>query len=69
MEEIIAQRIQELRKEKRLSQEEFAKICNVKQSCVSKWERGTTFPSLETIVFICHTFKVSSDYLLGLSDY
>lgn len=68
-EDIIAQRIQDIRTEKHLSQAQFAKICNVRQSCVSKWERGNTYPSLEMIIFICTTFKVSSDYLLGLKDY
>ena len=66
---IIHQRIRELRKENKISQIELAEKCMVKQSCVSKWERGETLPDAEMIVLLTKIFNVSADYLLGLKDY
>ena len=65
----LAERIKELRIEKGYSQNEFAILCKVKQSCVSKWERGETLPDAEMIITLAETFNVSSDYLLGIKDY
>ncbi len=65
----IGARIRDLRKENKMKQEKLAEICKVKQSCVSKWERGETLPDAEMIITLCETFKISADYLLGLSDY
>lgn len=64
-----AERVKELRAENNISQVEFAEMCKVQQSCVSKWERGITLPDAEMIVVICKAFNVSSDYLLGITDY
>ena len=63
------ERIKELRLEKKLNQNQLAQLCKVKQSCVSKWERGETLPDAEMIIFIADLFNVSSDYLLGIKDY
>lgn len=66
---IVSKRIKELRKEHKMSQLELAEKCMVKQSCVSKWERGATLPELDCIVLLAKIFSVSTDYLLGLKDY
>ena len=66
---IVAKRIRELRKEHKMSQIELAEKCMVKQSCISKWERGATLPELECIVLLAKIFSVSTDYLLGVTDY
>ena len=63
------ERIKELRLEKKLNQNQLAELCKVKQSCVSKWERGETLPDAEMLILIAELFNVSSDYLLGLNDY
>lgn len=64
-----AQRVKELRIENKLSQAKFAELCNVKQSCISKWERGETLPDIETLISISEVLNVSTDYLLGIKDY
>ena len=64
-----AQRLKELRVENNISQNKLAELCNVQQSCVSKWERGVTLPDAEMIVLICRKLHVSADYLLGIEDY
>ena len=64
-----AERLKEIRTENNISQHKFAALCNVQQSCVSKWERGVTLPDAEMIVVICQVLHVSADYLLGISNY
>ncbi len=65
----LAQRIKELRIENGYNQGELANMCNVKQSCVSKWERGETLPDVEIVITLSQLFNVSTDYLLGVKDY
>ncbi len=66
---IVSKRIKELRKERNMSQHELAEKCMVKQSCISKWERGATLPDVESIVLLAKVFSVTTDYLLGVTDY
>ena len=65
----IAERIKELRIENGLNQTVLATRCNVKQSCVSKWERGETLPDAEMIILLTEIFGVSADFLLGIKDF
>ena len=65
----LAQRIKELRLENNFNQVELAKACEVKQSCVSKWERGETLPDVEMLITLATVFNVTTDYLLGIKDY
>ena len=65
----LPQRIKELRIEQGLKQCDLAKLCNVKQSCISKWERGETLPDVEILITLVSIFSVSADYLLGLKDF
>lgn len=64
----IKDRIKELRLENKMNQSELAQKCNVKQSCVSKWERGETLPDADMIIILVEIFNVSADYLLGIKD-
>lgn len=61
-------RLKELRKEKRLSQEELGAIIGVAQSTMGSYERETREPSIDGILELAHYFDVSVDYLLGNSD-
>ena len=60
----IADRIQNLRKTKGLSQEELADAIGVSRQAVSKWESEQTTPDLEKIVLMSELFEVTTDYLL-----
>ena len=64
-----AERLKEIRIENNISQHKLAELCNVQQSCVSKWERGITLPDAEMIVVICQALNISADYLLGIAKY
>lgn len=69
MKSIIAERIKQLRIESNLTQTELADKCMVKQSCISKWERGSTLPDAEMLIALCKIFDVPADYLLGISEF
>ena len=60
----LADRIQQLRKRKGISQEELADRIGVSRQAVSKWESGQTSPDLEKIVLLSDYFEVTTDYLL-----
>ena len=64
----MASRIKALRLKKGLKQGEFAEAMGVQQSTVSNWETGRYEPDNETLKTIASYFRVSVDYLLGLSD-
>ena len=60
-------RIRALREDSDLNQTELAGKLNMTQRKISYIECGKCEPSLEDIIAFCKYFKVSSDYLLGLS--
>ena len=62
------QRIKELREEKNLTQKQLADILGTKQQYLSRIEREQGGLSVELIIKICTYFKVTADYLLGMSD-
>jgi transcriptional regulator with XRE-family HTH domain len=65
---IILNRIKLLREEFGLKQEDIAKILHVEVAAISKYETGRVPLKDEYIIILCNFFKVSSDYLLGLSN-
>lgn len=60
----IADRIQNLRKTKGISQEELADKVGVTRQAVSKWESEQSTPDIEKIIIMSDYFKVTTDYLL-----
>lgn len=59
------EKLQELRKNKGLTQEELAQILFVSRTAVSKWESGRGVPSIESLKAISNFFSVSLDDLLS----
>lgn len=66
--EVFGQRISELRKVCGETQAALAKELGVKKNQISEIERGNRTTSAERIALICEHYKVSADYLLGLTD-
>ena len=61
-------RLKELRKEKKLTQQELADKVDLVKGSISAYEKSLKYPSVEVLIKLCNYFNVSSDYLLGLSD-
>ena len=66
--EMIKDRLKELRKEKKLTQSQLAKKLEVNQSTIAGIEIGRREPSNELMIKLSNFFNVSLDYLNGLSD-
>ena len=62
---MIGERIQELRKSKKMSQSELGKFIGVSQTTVTAWENGRAEPSSSYVAKLATFFNVSTDYLLG----
>ena len=54
-------RLKELRVDNDMSQTELA-------SAISKYEKGITQPSIDTLKSLAEIFSVTVDYLIGMSD-
>ncbi|MBO5273452.1 MAG: helix-turn-helix transcriptional regulator [Clostridia bacterium] len=59
------EKIQELRKNKGLTQEELAEILFVSRTAISKWESGRGYPNIESLKAIAQLFGVPIDELLS----
>ena len=59
------EKLQELRKQKGLTQEELAELLYVSRTAISKWESGRGFPNIESLRAISKYFSVSLDELLS----
>ena len=60
----LGQAIVQIRKERGLTQEAFAKMYSVTRQTVSNWENEKSYPDLSTLVKISDEFNVSLDVLL-----
>ena len=67
----LGQRIQQIRIEHSLSQEEFAGKLGTTRQTVSRWELDQTYPEIAKIVLISKVFTVSTDSILkdGISTF
>ncbi len=57
-----------LRKERRETQEDLAKVIHKKRSTVSGYETEGKEPDLETVALLAKHFRVTTDYMLGLTN-
>lgn len=58
-------KLQQLRKQKGLTQEELAAALYVSRTAVSKWESGRGYPGIDSLQVIAEYFSVSIDDLLS----
>ena len=59
------EKLQELRKQNELTQEELAESLYVSRTAVSKWESGRGYPNIESLKAIAKFFGVTIDELLS----
>ena len=59
------EKLQQLRKQNNLTQEQLAEQLFVSRTAVSKWESGRGYPNLESLKCISKLFSISIDELLS----
>lgn len=59
------EKLYELRKSRRLTQDELAESLYVSRTAISKWESGRGYPSIDSLKEISKFFSVSIDDLLS----
>lgn len=62
---MFSNRLKQLRKERGLTQIQFAQGFNVASGTIAMWETGKREPDFDTVRRIADFFHVSIDYLLG----
>ncbi|MGB4985419.1 MAG: helix-turn-helix transcriptional regulator [Erysipelotrichaceae bacterium] len=65
---MIADKIIMLRKSRNITQAELARAFGITRSSINAWEIGISVPSTQYVMELAKYFKVSTDYLLGLSS-
>lgn len=66
---VFGKRLAVARKEIGLSQEQLAFRLGVTPQAVSKWERGSGYPDIEMLYYLCDILSCSSDYLIDREAY
>ena len=66
--ELFGQRLCEIRKKNHETQTDLGNVLGLAKGRVSDMENGKNTTTIENVVKICEHYKISSDYLLGLTD-
>lgn len=66
---IIGKRIKELRLDAGISLQKLANEIGVDKHAIIYWEQEVNEPKASYIIKLAKFFNVTTDYLLGLSDY
>lgn len=64
----LAERIEILRNQKKMSQVNLATLIGISQESISAMERGVSNPKLSTLLKMTEVLECSIDYLVGLSN-
>lgn len=64
----LGQHIQELRKQRGMSQEALGEALGVSRQAVSKWEGDNGIPELDTLIAMSRLFEVTVGLLLGIEE-
>lgn len=62
------ERIRNIRIDRNLTQEDIAKLLNVRQNTYCQYETGILNYPLDVVVKLAKFYNVSVDYLVGLTD-
>ena len=62
------EKLQKLRKEQNLTQEELAEKLFVSRTAISKWESGRGYPSIDSLKVIAKYFHITIDELIGSEE-
>ena len=62
------QRLEDLRRDRDLTQEQVANLLNMKREQYRRYETGINEIKASFIIKICEFYDVSADYLLGFTN-
>ena len=65
---IFGAKLLELREKRGMSQKEVADLLKVTRTQISDLENGKTGTTLDRLLQLCELYRVSADYLLGITD-
>ena len=65
---LFGQRLLEVREKRALSQKAVADILGITRTQISDMENGKSGTNLDRLYQLCDYYKVSADYLLGITD-
>lgn len=68
MEYYYIKRIRDLREDHDLTQQEVADILGTSQTMYARYERGANELPIRHLLVLCDYYKISADYVLGLTD-
>ena len=66
---VAGRRLKESRRIKKLTQKEVAVLLYMTQQQYSRFENGVFELNYQQLVFLCKLYDVSSDYILGLTEF
>lgn len=67
--DLFSTRLKTLRKERDRTQEEMAKLLNIRRSTYGEYERGKIVPPMDKMKVLADYFGVSVDYLFGNTNF
>jgi transcriptional regulator with XRE-family HTH domain len=62
------EKLQQLRKQKGLTQEDLAELLFISRTAISKWESGRGLPNIDSLKAISKVFGITIDELLSTDD-
>ena len=65
----IYQRIRDLREDHDKTQADIARVLNTYTTQYRRWETGETEIPTHKVIELCKYYKVSADYILGLTNH
>ena len=66
---LFGERLSQVRKKKKISQDELAKAIGVHAPVIGRYERNEVKPSIEVATKMAEVLKVSLDYMVSFADY
>lgn len=61
-------RLKELREDRDIKQKDIAEYLHIKQNTYSQYENGQRQLPIDILIKLSQYYKVSTDYILGVSD-
>ena len=62
------ERMKDLREDKDLSQQQFAKLMGLSDVTIQSYEYGKSEPKVSTLIKMAQLYGTSIDYIVGLTD-